>query len=133
MAWDPTAPGSTAQQDNAGTVATPATNAAVVPSAARTTSGNSVSLPLLTGAKTLNVLADVTAASGSTPSLALSIEWSHDGTTWFTPETADSFTAITAATKKVKAFTVKAPFYRVVWAITGTTPSFTFAVHSHAH
>ena len=74
---------------------------------------------------------DVTAASGTTPNLALSIEWSANGTDWATPETPDTFTAITAAAKRVKSFARKAPFYRVVWAITGTTPSFTFSVDEY--
>jgi hypothetical protein len=102
-----------------------------VPSAARTTSGNSGSLDPGEQGNTLHLLVDVTAASGTTPSLALSVEWSSNGTDWATPETADTFTAITAAAKRVKSFTRKAPLDRVVWAITGTTPSFTFSVDEY--
>jgi hypothetical protein len=102
-----------------------------VPSAARTTSGNSGMLDPGELGETLVLLVNVTAASGTTPSLALSVEWGHDGTDWFVPETADTFTAITAAIKRVKTFERKGPLYRVVWAITGTTPSFTFSIHEY--
>jgi hypothetical protein len=56
----------------------------------------------------------------------------QDGTTTFAPgDTADAFTAITTAVNRVKNFQVKAPHYRLVWAITGTTPSFTFSASSY--
>lgn len=102
--------------------------AIVVPSAARTTSGTSGSLNPGEEGETVCLQVGVTAASGTSPSLALSVEWSNDGTNWAAPETADSFTAITAAVQRVKTFERKALFYRVVWAVTGTTPSFTFSI-----
>lgn len=102
-----------------------------VASAARTTNGNSAALDPGEQGNMLNLVVSVTAASGTTPSLALSVEWSVDGTVWATPETADTFTAITAAVNRVKSFTRKAPLYRVVWAITGTTPSFTFSIDEY--
>lgn len=100
----------------------------VVPSAARITAGNSGMVNPGEAGETLCLLVNVTAASGTTPSLALSVEWSNDGTVWATPETADTFTALTVAAVKVKTFERKAAFYRVVWTITGTTPSFTFTI-----
>lgn len=102
--------------------------ATVVPSAARTTNGNSGQIRPTGDGETLAFHVSVTAASGTGPSLALSVEWSNDGTNWAVPETADTFTAITAAVQRVKTFERKAMFYRLVWAITGTTPSFTFSV-----
>ncbi len=102
--------------------------AQIVPSAARTTNGNSGMVNPGESGETLCLLVNVTAASGTTPSLALSVEWSNNGTVWATPETADTFAALTAAATKVKTFERKAVFYRVVWAITGTTPSFTFTI-----
>lgn len=102
----------------------------VVASAARTTTGNSGALRLSGGVK-LNLFADVTAASGTTPSLTLSVEWSYDGTNFATPDTPDAFTAVTAAAKKMKQLDVKAPLYRIVWTITGTTPSFTFSIREY--
>lgn len=81
----------------------------------------------------LNVTANVTAVSGTTPSMTLSMQWSDDsGTTWFNADPADAFTAITATGQVVKQFTIKAPAFRVKWTITGTTPSFTFALNATA-
>jgi hypothetical protein len=103
----------------------------VVASAARTTTGQSGTLSTH-GARTLDVAVDVTAVSGTTPSLTLSVEWSTDGgTTWFVGDVADAFTAITAAAKRTRRFDVKGGHYRLVWTISGTTPSFTFAVDAH--
>jgi transcription elongation factor len=100
-----------------------------VPSAARTTNGNSGQLTPAGDGETLALHVSITAASGGTPSLALSVEWSNDGSNWATPDgTADTFTAFTATAQKVKTFERKAKFYRIVWAITGTTPSFTFSI-----
>jgi len=102
----------------------------VAASAARTTTGQSGAIQSQGQQVSLEV--DVTAASGTTPNLALSVEWSDDnGTTWFQADPADVFTALTAAGKRVKEFDVKAPYFRVVWTITGTTPSFTFAVDAY--
>lgn len=99
----------------------------IATSAARTTSGNSAAVVVPLGRASVAVQADVTAVSGTTPSLALTVEWSHDGTTWFRSDPADSLTAITAAGKVTKRLDAKGSFLRLVWAITGTTPSFTFA------
>lgn len=100
-------------------------------SSARTATGNSGPIDIAAHASNLAVLINCTAASGTTPSLTLSVEWSHDGTVFAPAETADAFTAITAATSKVKAFAVKGNYYRLVWTITGTTPSFTFTLSTY--
>ena len=99
----------------------------VVTSTARTTTGNSGALKA-PSEPNLSLLAVVSAASGTTPSMTLSVEWSADGTNFVPADTADSFTAITTANGLTKRFTTKSAFYRVVWTITGTTPSFTFSV-----
>lgn len=102
----------------------------VAASAARTTTGQSGAIQ--SQGKQIAVEVDVTAVSGTTPSLALTIEWSDDnGTTWFQADPPDTFTALTAVGKRVKEFDVKAPYFRAVWTITGTTPSFTFAVDAY--
>ena len=100
----------------------------VVTSAARTTTGNSGAL-VSPKALNLGLSVEVTASSGTTPSLVASVEWSMDGTNFCAADTtADAFAAITTSPVRVaRAFTVKAPFYRVVWTLTGTTPSFTFS------
>ena len=78
----------------------------------------------------LAVMLDITAVSGTTPSMTVSVQWSNDGSTWFTADPADTFTAITTATKVTKTFTIKGLYARLNYAITGTTPSFTFAAYS---
>lgn len=101
----------------------------IVTSAARTTSGNSAAVGVPLGRASVAVQVDVTAASGASPSMALTVEWSADGTTWFKSDPADSLTAITATVAVVKRLEAKGSFLRLAWAITGTVPSFTFAAN----
>lgn len=104
--------------------------ASVVASGARTATSNTSARQTGYG-RTVSVMLDVTAVSGTTPSMTVSVEWSPDGTTFFPVETPDAFTAITATKKVAKSFTVKGAYWRLVWTISGTTPSFTFAAHAH--
>lgn len=97
----------------------------LVASAARTATGNSG--PRAAKGFKLGVVIHVTAVSGSTPSLTPTIEWSHDGTNFGAAQPADSMTAITTAGTHAKQFDVKGRFFRLVWTISGTTPSFTFS------
>ncbi len=99
----------------------------IAASAARTATGNSGAIPLPESAEMVALLVNVSAVSGTTPSMALTVEWSNDGTNWAQGDTADSLTAITTAIARVKQFSVKGRLMRVVWTITGTTPSFTFS------
>ena len=95
-------------------------------SAAATATGQSAGFP--TGYQnTIDVFIDITAVSGTTPSMTVNIEWSNDNATWFQGDTADAFTAATAAQKRVKEFAVKGQYARLNYTISGTTPSFTFA------
>lgn len=98
-----------------------------VASAARTTSSNSGALTGYGPAATIRAQLNVTAASGTTPTLDVLVEDSVDGgATW---NTLVAFTQATAVTREVKNITT--PFgdqLRVRWTVGGTTPSFTFAV-----
>ena len=102
----------------------------LVPSAARTTSGNTADFDGFTQ-KSLRVQSQVTAASGTTPTLDVLLEDSVDGgVTW---NTVATFTQATAATRQVVSVTT--PFtdrIRVRWTVGGTTPSFTFTVIAYA-
>lgn len=101
--------------------------AVISASSAKTANGNTAAIAVPSGANNLAVLANVTTVSGTTPSMTLSVEWSNDGTTFAQVDgTADTFAAMTASGAKVKAFAVKGAWFRLVWTITGTTPSFTF-------
>lgn len=97
-------------------------------SAAKTTSGTTAAFDEGNN-DYCSVLLDVTAVSGAGANLAPVVQWSHDGVNWFDADPADAFTAITATGKKLKQFTAKGLYGRVSYTITGTTPSFTFAVH----
>lgn len=99
----------------------------VVPSALRSATGNSGYIVTPPGSG-LSILVNVTAVTGTTPSMALTVEWTNDGVNFAQADPADTFTAITAVGAKVARFTQKAVGYRVVWTLTGTTPNFTFDV-----
>lgn len=98
-----------------------------VASAARTASGNTAAMTGYGPATSLRAQLNVTAASGTSPTLNVVIEDSVDGgTTW---NSVGTFTQATAA--GVQTVNVTAPFagtLRVRWTVAGTTPSFTFAV-----
>lgn len=100
----------------------------VVASAARTTTGTSGANAIPQGANKVSLMANVTAVTGTGPTLDLTVEWSNDGTAWAVGEPTDSFTQITAVSAKAKEFVVKGAAYRVRWTLGGTTPNFTFAV-----
>lgn len=101
-------------------------NDEVVASAARTTSGNSGDLPHYGPAETLRAQLNVTAASGTTPTLDVVIEDTLDGTNY---NTIGTFAQKTAAGREV--INITTPFSdttRVKWTVGGTSPSFTFSV-----
>lgn len=107
-------------------LSSPGLTETLVASAARTTSGATGTLDGWGSAKTIRAQLNVTAASGTTPSLTVLIEDTLDGTNW---NTVGTFAAKTAAGREV--ISITAAFgerIRVSWAITGTTPSFTFDV-----
>lgn len=67
----------------------------------------------------------VSAASGTTPSLTVTIETSKDGSTW---RSLGTFTAATAVTSERKSFVGLDRYVRANATISGTTPSFTYKV-----
>jgi hypothetical protein len=100
----------------------------VVPSAARVANGNSGVINPAEAGESISLEVDVTTLSG-TPNLAITVEWSDDGVNFAQGDIPDSFVAITTSPlSKVKQFERKGLFYRVVWVITGGTPSITFSV-----
>lgn len=98
-----------------------------VASAARTATGNSGVLSGYGPASSLRAQLNVTAVSGTSPSLTVLIEDSVDGGVTF--NTIGTFAAKTATGREVINVTgLFGEHLRVSWTITGTTPSFTFAV-----
>lgn len=105
----------------------------VLASAARTASGSTGALAVReAGDRSLHLLLAVTAASGGTPTLDVSVEWSMDGVAFAAADPADAFGQVVAAENVVETFDIKAPYYRVVYALAGTSPSFTFSVSEYA-
>lgn len=95
-------------------------------SATATASGTGSAVGGFEGASQLVAQLEVTAASGTTPTLDVVLEDSVDGTNWHTLAT---FAQATAAGRSVQR--VSAPFtnrLRVRHTIAGTVPSFTFNV-----
>lgn len=98
-------------------------------SATRTATGNGTAVALGDKAA-LRLLLDVTAASGTTPSVTVTVETSFDGSTnWLS---LGSFAAKTAVASERKTFGGCDRYVRVTWTISGTTPSFTFSVTGEA-
>lgn len=129
----------------------------LVASAARTASGNSGAITLSDGPfDDIIIEVDVTAASGTTPTLDIYVQETLDGTNYvdvahFTQITAALTNKARVALKRgnlsdaikegigdatVAANTLGLPLMtdkgRVKWVIGGTTPSFTFSVTSYA-
>lgn len=81
----------------------------------------------------IGVSIDVSTQAGTTPTINFGIEWSPDNVNWGDAESADAFSEIAAATPTVsKQFTVKAPYFRLVWAILPVpVPEKQTIVHNH--
>jgi len=104
-------------------------NAPLLPSAARTASGTGDTYEM-GDMSTLRLKLDVTAASGSSPTLDVTIETSPDGASdW---QTVATFAQKTAISYERNAFPGCDRFVRVKYTIGGSTPSFTFSVTGEA-
>lgn len=95
-------------------------------SSAQTVSGTASVGQLPDGYVELNIYAAVTAVAGTSPSMTVTYQCSPDGTTWFDHT---SGAAITAATNQLIKIPANAGKHgRISYAISGTSPSFTFSV-----
>lgn len=92
-----------------------------------TAAGNTATLSLDNHAMGTSLLAQVniSARSGTTPSLTVNIQQSPDGSNWTTTHT---FAAITNVGVSDLVVDVRGEFARLSWTVSGTTPSFTSAV-----
>lgn len=99
-------------------------------SAAHTASGATV---FTSGGSVTSIVIElrVTAVSGTTPQLNVSLDDTFDGTNW-NQVAAVNAAAITAAGTTVKRINLRdtpvTDQLRISWTISGTTPSFTFGV-----
>lgn len=102
----------------------------LVSSAARTASGDSGPIKGWGSSSKIRVQLDVTAATGTSPTLDVLMEDTLDGTNW---NTVGTLTQRTAPGREV--INITAPFsetLRVRWAMGGTSPSFTFSVKTYS-
>lgn len=98
----------------------------LAPSAARTASDNSSEFTGYGRASTLRAQLDVTAVSGTGPTLDVLIEDSVDGANW---NTIGTFAQKSAVSREViNISSVFADRIRARWSVGGTLPSFTFSV-----
>lgn len=101
---------------------------AAIPSVVVTASGTSGNINVRNNCQNLRVQLNVTAVSGTTPSLTVTMQDSVDGgANW--NNLSPAFTAVTAAGRQV--INIPAPFgylVRANYAVSGTTPSFTFQI-----
>jgi hypothetical protein len=81
-------------------------------------------------AKNLDLTLAVTAATGgTTPGVQAEVQWSNDGTTFFSADTTKDQTAATVVgSAVVKEVDVKAPYFRVVTTFTGAPTNMTYSV-----
>lgn len=93
------------------------------PSGAQTASGAGITHGLADDIEQLVVFLNVTAASGTTPTLVVTVQESPDGVEW---AYLGAFAQQTAVGTNELSFAQVAEFVRVSWVIGGTTPSFTF-------
>lgn len=111
-------------------LAAPGLKETLVSSAARTASGDSGTLDGWGAADSLRIQLDVTAVSGTSPTLDVVVEDTLDGTNW---NTIGTFAQKTAAGREVVNITgLFSDTLRVRWTVAGTTPSFTFAVDCYS-
>jgi hypothetical protein len=113
----------------------------VVASAARTVTGNSSDINTVPGAVGVIFTLDITAVSGTTPTLDVKIQGKDPNTGDYVDLPSAAFAQKTGAgqdtlnirpgiaeTANRSVSDVIPRTYRIVWTIGGTTPSFTFSV-----
>jgi hypothetical protein len=103
----------------------------VANNAAITTSGNSSGVVVqpvgnVGGAVSCHVA--VTAVSGSSPTLTVSLQWSQNNSTWINANADETLPAITTAGVSLLTVPSRAAFVRAAWTVGGSTPSFTAAI-----
>lgn len=102
----------------------------LVASAARAANGDSGPLTGFGFATVIRAQLDVTAASGTSPTLNVVLEDTLDGTNW---NTVGTFAQKVAAGREV--INITGPFsstLRARWTIGGTGPSFTFDIRAYS-
>lgn len=94
-------------------------------SAAYTASGTADLGALPGDSDELTIYLNVTAVSGTTPSMTVTYQSSPDGVTYYDHTAGAAITA--AGVQMIKIPTNSGTYGRISYAISGTTPSFTFS------
>ena len=111
-------------------ITSPNSNDALEAVTTQTATGDSATAGGFAAARNLIAQLNVTAASGTTPTLDVTIQDTVDGTNW---NTILTFTQkVTTGIQVVRLSTAFTDQIRVSWVIGGTTPSFTFAVQAYS-
>jgi len=103
----------------------------MVASGTRAVSANSGTLEGYSAVERGIVQLNVTAASGTTPTLDVVIEDSVDGTNWNTFATFTQKTTTGIEVVRIADTVAFSDIVRIRWTIAGTSPSFTFIVNSY--
>lgn len=96
-----------------------------LPSAARTASGSADIGQLPGDYDELIVYVDVTVVAGTSPSMTVTYQTSPNGVDYYDHSSGVAITA--AGRQAIRVATCIGDYGRVAYAITGTTPSFTFS------
>lgn len=96
----------------------------ILPLGAKTVSGESQSVPV-NDYVSATVFLDITAVSGTIPTLDVAVEYSPDNIRWFIHTAFSQKTTVGKATIAISGLGL---YTRVKYTIAGTTPSFTFQV-----
>jgi hypothetical protein len=103
------------------------------PTAARTATGNGTGIDVQTMDGDLYLILDSAAGSGTTPTLDIKLQSSDTSGGTYTDITGATFTQVTG-TASQQSITISKDevrrWIRVVYTISGTTPSFTFSVNA---
>lgn len=103
----------------------------VANNAVLTTSGNSSGIavqPVGNVGGPVSCHVAVTAVSGSSPTLVVSLQWSWNNSTWITANADETFATVTAIGVALLTVPSRALFARAAWTVAGGTPSFTVAI-----
>jgi hypothetical protein len=99
-----------------------------------TATGLSREYPELASFDTMAVLLDVSAVSGTTPSLTVTVQGHNPlSDKWHDVVTFPAQTAVTSTVIAPVSTFLDFQNYRASWTVTGTTPSFTFTLGAIAH
>jgi len=102
------------------------------PTAARTATGNGTGLDMQTYDGDVVLILDSAAGTGTTPTLAVTVEHSDSLGSGYTAISGAAFTTVTTTASQQKLVVSKDEakrYVRVTYTIGGSTPSFTFSVN----